>query len=79
VFGSGFAGVWFGLCRCLLKALRVQAGEIYVVAQPPYVVIDLSCVTDLRRRRPLAVAIWEHVWDGRIENTARVIDALVFL
>src|SRR5258708_27251951 len=61
----------------LLTATRPAHGT-YVVARPPYVVIDLSCVTVLRRRRLLAVAIWEHVRDGRIKNTARAIDELVF-
>jgi hypothetical protein len=41
-----------------------------VAVRPRYVAFELSCVTVLRRRRPLAVAIWEHALDGGIENTA---------
>jgi hypothetical protein len=44
-----------------------------------YVVFELSFVTVLQCRRLLAVAIWEHAQDGGIKNTARAIDALVFL
>jgi hypothetical protein len=52
-------------------ALPVLAHGTYVVALPAYVVIDLSCVTVLRRRRPFAVAIWEHVRDGKIKKDSK--------